>query len=168
MSVCVSRKALSILFYDVKRQLTALSYQFTFRKIFSFPTLNYQSLLSKALDIPSFVFPIVCQASLIQQCMSPKGLVGRICCKWQSSQRQHGLVRLYLTILLCAAALLTVSEEVRSRCSLKHRKSLLISDLSMDPVPMDYSSHITDPSCRWGSRDVEMGRSRIPSLLLWK
>uniref|UniRef100_A0A4W6C5B0 Neurofibromin n=1 Tax=Lates calcarifer TaxID=8187 RepID=A0A4W6C5B0_LATCA len=47
------------------------------------------------------------------------------------------------------AALLTVSEEVRSRCSLKHRKSLLISDLSMDPVPMDtYSSHISDPSCR--------------------
>ncbi|XP_029372562.1 neurofibromin isoform X2 [Echeneis naucrates] len=47
------------------------------------------------------------------------------------------------------AALLTVSEEVRSRCSLKHRKSLLISDLSVDPVPMDtYSSHITDPSCR--------------------
>uniref|UniRef100_A0AAQ5ZUP7 Neurofibromin 1b n=1 Tax=Amphiprion ocellaris TaxID=80972 RepID=A0AAQ5ZUP7_AMPOC len=47
------------------------------------------------------------------------------------------------------AALLTVSEEVRSRCSLKHRKSLLISDLSMDPVPMDtYSSHITDPTCR--------------------
>ncbi|XP_055369731.1 neurofibromin isoform X2 [Betta splendens] len=47
------------------------------------------------------------------------------------------------------AALLTVSEEVRSRCSLKHRKSLLISDLSIDPVPMDtYSSHITDPSCR--------------------
>uniref|UniRef100_A0A8C2WU17 Neurofibromin n=1 Tax=Cyclopterus lumpus TaxID=8103 RepID=A0A8C2WU17_CYCLU len=47
------------------------------------------------------------------------------------------------------AALLTVSEEVRSRCSLKHRKSLLISDLSMDPVPMDtYSSHIVDPSCR--------------------
>lgn len=46
-------------------------------------------------------------------------------------------------------ALLTVSEEVRSRCSLKHRKSLLISDLSMDPVPMEtYSSHITDPSCR--------------------
>ncbi len=51
--------------------------------------------------------------------------------------------------LLFCAALLTVSEEVRSRCSLKHRKSLLISDLSMDPVPMDtYSSHITDPSCR--------------------
>lgn len=48
-----------------------------------------------------------------------------------------------------AAALLTVSEEVRSRCSLKHRKSLLISDLSVDPVPMEtYSSHITDPSCR--------------------
>ncbi|XP_053279341.1 neurofibromin isoform X6 [Pleuronectes platessa] len=47
------------------------------------------------------------------------------------------------------AALLTVSEEVRSRCSLKHRKSLLISDLSMDPVPMDtYCSHIADPSCR--------------------
>ncbi|XP_019943811.1 neurofibromin isoform X1 [Paralichthys olivaceus] len=47
------------------------------------------------------------------------------------------------------AALLTVSEEVRSRCSLKHRKSLLISELSMDPVPMDtYSSHIADPSCR--------------------
>ncbi|XP_075993756.1 neurofibromin isoform X2 [Genypterus blacodes] len=47
------------------------------------------------------------------------------------------------------AALLTVSEEVRSRCSLKHRKSLLLSDLSMDPVPMEtYTSHITDPSCR--------------------
>ncbi|KAF6735969.1 Neurofibromin [Oryzias melastigma] len=47
------------------------------------------------------------------------------------------------------AALLTVSEEVRSRCSLKHRKSLLISDLSMDPVPMDtYSSHIPDAICR--------------------
>ncbi|XP_047191389.1 neurofibromin isoform X2 [Scophthalmus maximus] len=47
------------------------------------------------------------------------------------------------------AALLTVSEEVRSRCSLKHRKSLLMSDLSMDPVPMEtYSSHISDPSCR--------------------
>uniref|UniRef100_A0AAX7TKG1 Neurofibromin n=1 Tax=Astatotilapia calliptera TaxID=8154 RepID=A0AAX7TKG1_ASTCA len=47
------------------------------------------------------------------------------------------------------AALLTVSEEVRSRCSLKHRKSLLISDLSMDPVPMDtFSSHMTDPTCR--------------------
>ena len=54
-----------------------------------------------------------------------------------------------LLLLLLCAALLTVSEEVRSRCSLKHRKSLLISDLSMDPVPMDtYSSHITDPSCR--------------------
>lgn len=51
--------------------------------------------------------------------------------------------------LLFTAALLTVSEEVRSRCSLKHRKSLLISDLSVDPVPMEtYSSHITDPSCR--------------------
>ncbi|KAK7882743.1 hypothetical protein WMY93_028917 [Mugilogobius chulae] len=46
------------------------------------------------------------------------------------------------------AALLTVSEEVRSRCSLKHRKSLLISDLSMDPVPMDTYSHAPDPSCR--------------------
>nr|XP_054594516.1 neurofibromin-like [Nothobranchius furzeri] len=47
------------------------------------------------------------------------------------------------------AALLTVSEEVRSRCSLKHRKSLLISDLSMDPVPMEtISSQITSPSSR--------------------
>lgn len=47
------------------------------------------------------------------------------------------------------AALLTVSEEVRSRCSLKHRKSLLISDLSMDPVPMETCfSHAPDPSCR--------------------
>lgn len=61
------------------------------------------------------------------------------------------------SILLCCAALLTVSEEVRSRCSLKHRKSLLISDLSMDPVPMDYSSHINDPSCRWGNREGEVG-----------
>ncbi|XP_072312524.1 neurofibromin isoform X2 [Eucyclogobius newberryi] len=47
------------------------------------------------------------------------------------------------------AALLTVSEEVRSRCSLKHRKSLLMSDLSLDPVPMEtYTSHAPDPSCR--------------------
>ncbi|XP_007573458.1 neurofibromin isoform X2 [Poecilia formosa] len=47
------------------------------------------------------------------------------------------------------AALLTVSEEVRSRCSLKHRKSLLISELSVDPVPMEtYTSHITNPKCR--------------------
>uniref|UniRef100_A0A3Q2GEA2 Neurofibromin 1a n=1 Tax=Cyprinodon variegatus TaxID=28743 RepID=A0A3Q2GEA2_CYPVA len=47
------------------------------------------------------------------------------------------------------AALLTVSEEVRSRCSLKHRKSLLISELSMDPVPMEtYASHITNAACR--------------------
>lgn len=47
------------------------------------------------------------------------------------------------------AALLTVSEEVRSRCSLKHRKSLLLSDLSMDTVPMEtYSSHMADSSCR--------------------
>ncbi|XP_077578071.1 neurofibromin [Stigmatopora nigra] len=47
------------------------------------------------------------------------------------------------------AALLTVSEEVRSRCSLKHRKSLLISDLAMDPVPMDtYTSLIGDPNSR--------------------
>ncbi|XP_059931163.1 neurofibromin isoform X1 [Gadus macrocephalus] len=47
------------------------------------------------------------------------------------------------------AALLTVSEEVRSRCSLKHRKSLLLSGLSMDTVPMEtYSSHLAEPSCR--------------------
>ncbi|KAM9801137.1 neurofibromin isoform 1-T1 [Neosynchiropus ocellatus] len=63
------------------------------------------------------------------------------------------------------AALLTVSEEVRSRCSLKHRKSLLMSDLSMDPVPMDtFSTHITDPSCRtlresqpWTSPELSEG-----------
>ncbi|XP_058856883.1 neurofibromin isoform X7 [Acipenser ruthenus] len=47
------------------------------------------------------------------------------------------------------AALLTVSEEVRSRCSLKHRKSLLLSDISMENISMDtYSLHHTDPSCR--------------------
>ncbi|XP_048468774.1 neurofibromin isoform X1 [Rhincodon typus] len=47
------------------------------------------------------------------------------------------------------AALLTVSEEVRSRCSLKHRKSLLMSDVSMENVPMDtYSMHHADPGSR--------------------
>ncbi|XP_018604171.2 neurofibromin isoform X3 [Scleropages formosus] len=47
------------------------------------------------------------------------------------------------------AALLTVSEEVRSRCSLKHRKSLLLSEVAMENVPMDtYSVHHSDPSCR--------------------
>ncbi|XP_077338539.1 neurofibromin isoform X1 [Lithobates pipiens] len=47
------------------------------------------------------------------------------------------------------AALLTVSEEVRSRCSLKHRKSLLLTDVSMENVPMDtYPVHHSDPTCR--------------------
>nr|KAF6301155.1 neurofibromin 1 [Pipistrellus kuhlii] len=47
------------------------------------------------------------------------------------------------------AALLTVSEEVRSRCSLKHRKSLLLTDISMENVPMDtYPIHHSDPSYR--------------------
>uniref|UniRef100_A0A287DFV8 Neurofibromin n=1 Tax=Ictidomys tridecemlineatus TaxID=43179 RepID=A0A287DFV8_ICTTR len=47
------------------------------------------------------------------------------------------------------AALLTVSEEVRSRCSLKHRKSLLLTDISMENVPMDtYPIHHGDPSYR--------------------
>ncbi|XP_063809730.1 neurofibromin isoform X8 [Pseudophryne corroboree] len=47
------------------------------------------------------------------------------------------------------AALLTVSEEVRSRCSLKHRKSLLLTDVSMENVPMDtYLMHHSDPTCR--------------------
>ncbi|XP_018102486.1 neurofibromin isoform X2 [Xenopus laevis] len=47
------------------------------------------------------------------------------------------------------AALLTVSEEVRSRCSLKHRKSLLLTDVSMENVPMDtYPVHHHDPTCR--------------------
>ncbi|KAM9452995.1 neurofibromin-like isoform 1-T1 [Salvelinus alpinus] len=47
------------------------------------------------------------------------------------------------------AALLTVSEEVRSRCSLKHRKSLLLSEMAMENIPMDtYSLHHTDPNCR--------------------
>ncbi|KAG8587292.1 hypothetical protein GDO81_005630 [Engystomops pustulosus] len=47
------------------------------------------------------------------------------------------------------AALLTVSEEVRSRCSLKHRKSLLLTDVSMENVPMDtYPMHHSDPTCR--------------------
>ncbi|XP_035767248.1 neurofibromin [Neolamprologus brichardi] len=61
------------------------------------------------------------------------------------------------------AALLTVSEEVRSRCSLKHRKSLLISDLSMDPVPMDtFSSHMTDPTCTRKSFDHLISDSKAP------
>uniref|UniRef100_A0A672PGP8 Neurofibromin 1 n=1 Tax=Sinocyclocheilus grahami TaxID=75366 RepID=A0A672PGP8_SINGR len=47
------------------------------------------------------------------------------------------------------AALLTVSEEVRSRCSLKHRKSLLLSDVTMENFPMDaYSVYDTEPGCR--------------------
>ncbi|XP_074045107.1 neurofibromin isoform X16 [Macrotis lagotis] len=47
------------------------------------------------------------------------------------------------------AALLTVSEEVRSRCSLKHRKSLLLTDITMDNVPMDiYPIYHSDPSLR--------------------
>uniref|UniRef100_A0A4W3IT75 Neurofibromin n=1 Tax=Callorhinchus milii TaxID=7868 RepID=A0A4W3IT75_CALMI len=45
------------------------------------------------------------------------------------------------------AALLTVSEEVRSRCSLKHRKSLLLSDVSMEPMDT-YSVHTADTSSR--------------------
>uniref|UniRef100_A0A8D2N3X6 Neurofibromin n=1 Tax=Zonotrichia albicollis TaxID=44394 RepID=A0A8D2N3X6_ZONAL len=47
------------------------------------------------------------------------------------------------------AALLTVSEEVRSRCSLKHRKSLLLTDVSMENVPMDtFPIHHSDTSYR--------------------
>ncbi|XP_030632149.1 neurofibromin isoform X1 [Chanos chanos] len=47
------------------------------------------------------------------------------------------------------AALLTVSEEVRSRCSLKHRKSLLLSDVAMESVPMDtYPVYHSEPGCR--------------------
>lgn len=50
---------------------------------------------------------------------------------------------------VCSAALLTVSEEVRSRCSLKHRKSLLLTDVSMENVPMDtYPIHHSDTSYR--------------------
>lgn len=52
--------------------------------------------------------------------------------------------------LFGSAALLTVSEEVRSRCSLKHRKSLLLTDVSMENVPMDtYPIHHSDTSYRW-------------------
>lgn len=55
----------------------------------------------------------------------------------------------FLTFLLFLLALLTVSEEVRSRCSLKHRKSLLLTDISMENVPMDtYPVHHGDPSYR--------------------
>ncbi|XP_026566063.1 neurofibromin isoform X2 [Pseudonaja textilis] len=47
------------------------------------------------------------------------------------------------------AALLTMSEEVRSRCSLKHRKSLLLTDISMENVPMEtYPMHLNEASCR--------------------
>lgn len=55
------------------------------------------------------------------------------------------LILLFLFLL----ALLTVSEEVRSRCSLKHRKSLLLTDISMENVPMDtYPIHHGDPTYR--------------------
>ncbi|XP_067288572.1 neurofibromin isoform X3 [Pseudorasbora parva] len=48
------------------------------------------------------------------------------------------------------AALLPVSEEVRSRCSLKHRKLLLLSDVTMENVPLDmYSVHHEDSTCRY-------------------
>ena len=51
---------------------------------------------------------------------------------------------------LLSAALLTVSEEVRSRCSLKHRKSLLIADVTMENVSMDtFSVYHSDPGCRY-------------------
>ncbi|KAF4086120.1 hypothetical protein AMELA_G00102580 [Ameiurus melas] len=47
------------------------------------------------------------------------------------------------------AALLTVSEEVRSRCSLKHRKSLLLSDVTMENYPVDtYSVYHPESGCR--------------------
>ncbi|XP_070591407.1 neurofibromin isoform X3 [Erythrolamprus reginae] len=47
------------------------------------------------------------------------------------------------------AALLTMSEEVRSRCSLKHRKSLLLTDISMENVPMEtYPLHHNEASYR--------------------
>ncbi|TRY54116.1 hypothetical protein DNTS_031164 [Danionella cerebrum] len=47
------------------------------------------------------------------------------------------------------AALLTVSEEVRSRCSLKHRKSLLLSDVAMENFPMDaYTVYDSEPGSR--------------------
>ncbi|KAJ6657870.1 hypothetical protein lerEdw1_001790, partial [Lerista edwardsae] len=47
------------------------------------------------------------------------------------------------------AALLTVSEEVRSRCSLKHRKSLLLTEVSMENVPMEtYPIHHSDATYR--------------------
>ncbi|XDV54522.1 hypothetical protein PO909_022796 [Leuciscus waleckii] len=46
------------------------------------------------------------------------------------------------------SSLHVVSEEVRSRCSLKHRK-LLLSDVTMENVSMDtYSGHHEDPTCR--------------------
>ncbi|XP_051717330.1 neurofibromin isoform X2 [Ctenopharyngodon idella] len=46
------------------------------------------------------------------------------------------------------AALLTVSEEVRSRCSLKHRKSLLLSEVTMENFPMDtFTVFETEPGC---------------------
>lgn len=51
---------------------------------------------------------------------------------------------------VCVSALLTVSEEVRSRCSLKHRKSLLLSEVTMENFPMDtFTVFETEPGCRW-------------------
>lgn len=70
----------------------------------------------------------------------------RDCClhSWMCSC--HGKLTLSFFEFL---ALLTVSEEVRSRCSLKHRKSLLLTDVSMENVPMDtYPIHHSDTSYR--------------------
>lgn len=76
---------------------------------------------------------------------------------WQVREKKPNspLITIWSTLfLMCAhmpvAALLTVSEEVRSRCSLKHRKSLLLSDVTMENFPVDtYSVYHPEPGCRW-------------------
>lgn len=70
----------------------------------------------------------------------------RDCCLHSLMCSRHGKLTLAFFEFL---ALLTVSEEVRSRCSLKHRKSLLLTDVSMENVPMDtYPIHHSDTSYR--------------------
>lgn len=60
-----------------------------------------------------------------------------------------------MCVYMPLVALLTVSEEVRSRCSLKHRKSLLLSDVTMENFPVDtYSVYHPEPGCRWDHQPV--------------
>lgn len=68
---------------------------------------------------------------------------------WNVAYLQRCLSAKLTLTLFGFLALLPVSEEVGSRCSLKHRKSLLLTAVSMENVPMDtYPIHHSDTSCR--------------------